>query len=212
MSENTENVLASPGSKGLVERAKDILMSPKTEWPIIAAEEPDPGKLITGYAVPLLLISGIATFIGYGFLGVGLVGAGTLTWGIAQALIVVVGGLIGVYLAAAVINALAGTFGSKGDFNRALQLVVYASTASWVAGFFAFIPILGALIALFGLYGIYLFYLGLPHMMQTPKDKVIPYMLVSAVVMVVVYFVIAAIMSMILLPIFGLSAIGSSMF
>ena len=32
----------------------------------------------------------------------------------------------------------------------------------------------------------YLFYLGVPHLMHTPGDQVIPYMVVSALVMIVV--------------------------
>ena len=40
-----------------------------------------------------------------------------------------------------------------------------------------------------GLYSIYVFYLGLPVMMKTPEAKVIPYMAVSALVIIVLWFV-----------------------
>ena len=33
---------------GLVERAKAILIQPKAEWPRIAAERTEPGKVLTG--------------------------------------------------------------------------------------------------------------------------------------------------------------------
>jgi hypothetical protein len=52
------------------------------------------------------------------------------------------------------------------------------------------LAVLGIIAAL---YSIYLFYLGLPVMMKTPADKVIPYMAVSAVVIIVVYIVAALI-------------------
>ena len=48
------------------------------------------------------------------------------------------------------------------------------------------VVILGILAAL---YSIYLFYVGIPVMMKTPDAKVIPYMVVAAVVVIVVMFV-----------------------
>jgi hypothetical protein len=46
------------------------------------------------------------------------------------------------------------------------------------------LPVLMPLGILAGLYSIYLFYTGLPVMMKTPESKVVPYMVVSAVVMI----------------------------
>ena len=43
------------------------------------------------------------------------------------------------------------------------------------------------------LYAIYLFYLGLAPVMKTPADKVVPYMIVSAIVIVLVYVCVGAI-------------------
>ena len=48
---------------------------------------------------------------------------------------------------------------------------------------------LAALTILAALYAIYLFYLGLPPLMNTPHEQVIPYMLVSALLVIVVSFV-----------------------
>jgi hypothetical protein len=99
--------------------------------------------------------------------------------------------LVGVYVAALIINKLAPTFESTPNDLQALKLVAYSYTASWVAGIFYVIPALGILAGLAGLYSIYLFYLGLPVMMKTPQAKVIPYMVVSAVVIIVLVFVMA---------------------
>ena len=51
------------------------------------------------------------------------------------------------------------------------------------------LPPLSSLALLAGLYAIYLFYLGMTPMMKTPDDQVIPYMAVSAVVVVVLMLV-----------------------
>ncbi len=48
---------------------------------------------------------------------------------------------------------------------------------------------------LIAFYAVYLFYLGLPILMQTPADKVVPFMVVSAVVVVVLTVVVGAILA-----------------
>ena len=67
-----------------------------------------------------------------------------------------------------------------------MKLVVFASTPMWIAGVLQIIPVLGILLILAALYAIYLFYLGLPPVMHTPGDKVIPYMVVAAIVIFVI--------------------------
>ena len=97
----------------------------------------------------------------------------------------VVLGLVGLYVSAIIIEKLAPTFQSKGDTTQAMKLVVFASTPIWVASVLQIIPALGILVLLAALYAVYLFYLGLTPVMQTPGDKVIPYMVVAAIVIFV---------------------------
>jgi hypothetical protein len=52
---------------------------------------------------------------------------------------------------------------------------------------------LSALIVVAGLYAIYLFYLGLPAVMHTPADKVVPYMVVCAIVDIVVMLIVGSV-------------------
>ena len=55
-----------------------------------------------------------------------------------------------------------------------------------MAGIFYIIPSLGVLAVIAGLYGLYVLYLGFnTPMMDTPKDKIISYLVVSIVVVVV---------------------------
>lgn len=198
-----ENATLEP--KGLVERVKGILMSPKTEWAVIAAERPDTGRILTGYVLPLALIPAIGSFLGYGIMGTRHSGI-AVSMGIAYALIAYISSVLSVLIGAAVVNALAGTFDSRSDFGRSVQLVAYAGTPSWVAGILNIFPFLSIFVALAAaVYGIYLFYLGMPHVMQTPQQKVVGYMILSAVVLFVAYMVIALILTPIILMIFGLS-------
>ena len=61
-------------------------------------------------------------------------------------------------------------FGGLADRASAFKLVVYGSTAAWVAGVFQLIPGLG-LLALLGLYSLYLYYVGATPVMRVPQDK-----------------------------------------
>ena len=53
----------------IVDRAKNICLTPNTEWPVIAAEPTSTGTLLSGYVVPLAAIGAIAGFIGGSFIG-----------------------------------------------------------------------------------------------------------------------------------------------
>jgi hypothetical protein len=192
----------------LVDRAKNIIMTPKTEWPVIATEEPNTIEIMTGYVIPLALIPAVATLLGLGFVGQAFIGA-SFQWGIAMGITSFISTVLGVYLTAFVVDFLAPNFGSQKNFGRAMQLVAYAYTPAWVAGILSIIPAIGFLGMLAGLYGLYLLYLGFPHTMKTPQDKVIVYMIVTIVVLLVIYMIIGAIMSAVMLGVFGLSGLGA---
>ncbi len=76
-----------------------------------------------------------------------------------------------------------------------MQLAVYSMTIPFVAGIFYIIPSLGVLAGIAGLYGLYVLYLGFnTPMMETPKEKIISYLVVSIVVIVVLMLVIGLIL------------------
>ena len=188
----------------LVERAKNIIISPKTEWEAVANEEPNIQQIITGYVIPLALVPTIAAIIGWGVIG--LYGFKSFNYGIAMGLVALLNALISVFVAAFIVDALAPSFGSQKNLGRAVQLIAFSMTPAWIGGVLNIIPTLGWLGSLFGLYGLYLLYLGITPTMKTPEEKKVGYMIVSIVVLILVYFIIAAILGAILLSIFGLSA------
>jgi hypothetical protein len=171
-------------------RVTRILSAPKEEWPVIAAEPTDVPTLYREYIAILAAIPPISSFLGMTFVGVTLPVLGTyrfsLVHGLAGAVVQYVFALAGVYLAAYVIAKLAPQFQAQADLVQALKLVAYASTASWVASVLTILPGLSPLMLLAGLYGLYLAYLGMPPVMKAPADRVVPYMVVSAVVIIAV--------------------------
>lgn len=192
----------------LVTRAMNMITKPKEEWQVIAAEQPDQGSILTGYALPLALIPAIATFIGFGVIGVG--GVHLMGWGIGQGVMSLIATLVSLFIGAIVVNALAPTFNSRQDAGRAFQLVAYSQTPAWIAGILGIIPGLSFLSWIGSLYSIYLLYLGLPIIMETPEDKRIIYMVASFVVIAVIYFVIFSVLASIILGMFGLTALGAA--
>lgn len=195
----------------LVNRAKNMLLTPKTEWQAVLEEQPVNNQIIMGYLVPFVLLGAVAAFIGYGLIGFSVLGFHTVgvSWGIYNAILRIVLGIGSMYVTAFVLDALAPSFGSQKDMGRSMQLVVYGSTPSLVAGLFAFLPLLSGIVALAGaVYSIYLWYLGLGPIKNTPEDKKVVYLLVTYAVLLVVYFILSAILALILLPIFGLGTMA----
>ncbi|MBL8267669.1 Yip1 family protein [Steroidobacter sp.] len=180
----------------LVARAKAILLSPKTEWPVIAGEPTTVAELYKGYIIPLAAIPAIFGFIHMSVIGMSVMFAGTVRVGIGAGLttmlLTFVMGLVMVYVMGLIVDALAPTFGGQKNNIQALKTVAYAYTASWVAGVATIIPALGVLIGIAaGIYSIYLLYLGLPQTMKCPQDKAAGYTAVAIIIAIVLGFITA---------------------
>lgn len=188
--------LDSAAAQGLLARIKGILLSPSTEWPRIAAEPATAGSIYMGYVAPLAAIGVIAGFIGHILIGVNVPFVGHMRTGVFAGLATAILGFLlsflSVFLVAWLVDVLAPTFGGQRDSLRALKVTAYSYTPAWVAGILHIIPALGVLAALAGLYGLYLLYLGLPVLMQCPKDKSVGYTVVLVICAIVIWVVIGA--------------------
>ncbi len=180
----------------LMERVKNILFQPKQEWPVIDAEQTSVGAIYMGYVVPLAAIGPAASLIGWSVLGMRIPFVGSMKIpiadGLRMALIQYAGALVGTFVLALIIDALAPTFGGQKNQIQALKVAAYSATAAWIAGIFGIIPAL-AILGLLGLYSLYLLYLGLPILMKSPQDKAMGYTVVVIVVAIVLAIVIQAI-------------------
>jgi hypothetical protein len=181
----------------IVDRVKNICLTPTTEWSVIAGETPSTGSLLTGYVAPLAAIGAVAGLIGGSIVGMTLPFVGTyrvpITTGIAMAIFTLVMAVVGVFVLSLIIDALAPTFGGQKSSSQALKVAVYSYTPAWVAGALNILPALGVLALIGALYGLYLLYLGLPRLMKCPPDKAIGYTAVVVVCAVVISVVIGAV-------------------
>ena len=181
----------------LINRAKSILLTPKTEWSLIESEQTDVKTLTTNYLLPLALIPAIAGFIGFGLIGQNVLGMhiGSAGYGLRYAIVNLVSTIGGAFLTAYIIDLLAPSFGSEKNFLQSFKLVVYSYTPMMVAGILLIIPSLSILATLAGLYGLYLLYIGLQPLKKTPEDKKTSYFVVSLIVVILGSFVLSSILS-----------------
>lgn len=198
------------GSRDIVARVKAILMFPKTEWPIIAAEPATVADLYKNYILILAAIPAVAGFIQMSILGIssvlGVYRVGVFA-GLTRAIASYILSLVGIFIVALIIDALAPTFGGTKNQVQALKAAAYSFTAISVASIFQIIPGIGFLIGLIGLiYTVYLLYLGLPVTMRAPPDRAVAY---TAVVFVCT-LVIGIVMSFVVAGMGGVPQLGSA--
>src|SRR5262245_46668078 len=155
----------------IVDRIKNICLTPNTEWPVIAEEGATPGGLLTAYAAPLVAIGVVAGFLGSAIF-LSLLGGFGVAIGLTGAIFNFVIQLVFVSLLAVLINVFAPTFGGQKNLTQAFKLAVYSCTPVWIFGIARVVPLLGGLIVLLGgLYGIYLMYVGFGPVMKSAPDK-----------------------------------------
>ena len=180
----------------LIARAKAILLTPSTEWPVIAGEATTPRAIYLEYVAPMAAIGVLATFIGHSLIGVTVPLFGNIrvpiTAGIATVVVSYALTFVAVFVVSWLVDALAPTFDGHKDPLAALKVTAYAYTPAWVAAVLNLLPALAPIAALVGLYGLYLLYTGLPVLMRCPKEKSIGYTIVLVLCAIVMSVVIGS--------------------
>ena len=166
-----------------IDRIKKIILNPKEEWPVIAAETTTPKELYLKYVLILAAIPAVASFLGMTFVGISVPFLGTIKssflGGLSAAIVQYALSLGMVWVLALILDALAPKFGAEVNFNQSLKLVAYSMTPGYVAGVFNLIPSLGILASLAGIYGLYLLYLGMPVLKKPTPEQTTPYFWVT---------------------------------
>ena len=152
----------------LVDRVKNILVSPRTEWIKIAEEAATPQSIYVPYVLILAAIAPLALLIRSG--------GAAIAAAIAQYVIA----LVITFVVALIVDALAPTFGGSKDFTASLKMVAYSYTAPWIAGVFLLLGAgVGGLIGILAaIYAWYTFYLGVPTVKKCPPEKAAGYTIV----------------------------------
>jgi len=106
----------------IVERAKNIIVTPKTEWDAVTAEEPNIQQILLGYVLPLALIPTIAVIIGWGTIGI--FGFTSFTYGIAMGLVQLINAFLSVLISGFVIDALAPSLAQRRIWAEQFSLLL----------------------------------------------------------------------------------------
>jgi len=195
------DLLPTPEARAaLITRVRDLLLTPKDEWPKIAAEPATVGSLYANYVVYLAAIPVLCTLIGSLIFGYGMGGftyRPSFLGAVVTAILQYAMQLGGVYVFALIIDWLAPRFGGQGDRLSAFKLAAYSATASWLAGVFYLLPVLHVL-ALLGLYSLYLLYTGVPILMRVPADRALSFTGALIVIGLVIGLVVGALAAAVL--------------
>ena len=177
----------------LSERVKGILLNPKQEWQTISKETTAIQELYKTYVAILAAIGPVASIIGMSIVGISIPFAGSfrvsIFTSISSAIVHYILTLVGVYVLALIIDALAPTFSGQKNLNQAFKVAAYSYTPGWVVGVVGIIPSLSPLMIL-GLYGFYLLYLGLPVLMESPQEKSVGYTIAVIIAAIVIFMLI----------------------
>ena len=194
-----------PGAPAsLVDRAKNILLSPNTEWRRIAGEQSSVSQMFTGYAMILAAIPLVASIIGQLAFTQNVMG---VTYRPPMGMIIgvaVVGYLVQlgvVYLMGLIVGALSPGFGGNNDKLAGFKISIYATTPVWVLGIVSIFPPLAPLVFLAYLYVIYLIYAGVGPVLGVPEDKSVVATLIIVAAYIVLIIVLAVVVSMVVMGI-----------
>lgn len=185
----SDNPLSSENTASLIARAKAMIMQPKAEWSKVAAEPGNVQGILIKYALPLIAIGPICSFIGgqlFGYNAMIMMFRPSLSFSLTIAITGFVQSIIALFVVSFAANFLSPKFGGKDDFGSAFKLVAYSMTAAWLAGVFGILPMLGGIAAIAGgIYSIYVLFLGATPVMAVPQEKAAGYIAVTVLVAIV---------------------------
>lgn len=194
-SSSNEGAVAPVVRTKLIERVKSILITPKSEWARVDQESETVSGLYIGYVLPLAAIPPVASLIGgllFGYSALGITYRPPLIAALISAVVQYGLTLVGVFVLALIINALAPKFDGHANKTQALKVAAYSATAAWIAGIFSILPVL-SILSILGLYSLYLLYLGLPRLMKAPEEKAFSYTAVVVLATLVLGLIIGAV-------------------
>ena len=179
--------------KQIIERAKAIVFKPRETWETISGEETTISELIKSYLLLLAAAPAIASLLGKWIIGIQIPFVGVYRFSFGASLLTsalwYIFIIASIWIVGKVISYLAPNFGSVQNDVKGFQVAVYSYTPFLAVGILYIIPALGALVFLAGLYGLYLLYIGLPILMDTPKDKSLAYTITIIVTIILIYII-----------------------
>ena len=178
---------------GLIPRVQGILFRSRREWIKIKEEFfPLISQLFSSYVLILAALPPVIGFLGNILYGGFRKPYSGWSWDVAGknllfCIVTYIFSLIIVYVIGRIINVLAPIFSSRRSNLNSLKLAIYSLTPYWIGGVLYLVPRTGWILRdLVALYGIYILYSGFAaSLMETPREKVLKYSIVSGILAIV---------------------------
>jgi hypothetical protein len=192
----------------IIERIRNLMFTPRTEWPAIANDGAPAASIYTGHVLVLAAVAALASWLSIAAFGSMMRGFGLgSSFGLVTAIWSFASSFLGVFIVSWLAKTIAPNFGGVADSHQALKTVAYSWTAVWLGQIGGIVPILGFLIMIAAVvYTIWQFYLGCQHTLKVPADKAAGF---TAVVIIAGIVTMAA-LSWILSPITSRMMLGSA--
>ncbi|MDN5938429.1 MAG: YIP1 family protein [Salinisphaera sp.] len=185
------------------ELLKGAALEPEPTWQAYHAQAHDWTVTATLLAGPMIVITAILVpILGWIFGTNMLPGIGGF---IAQIILTLIMGLIGLAVSGAVFGLLAGSFGGNSSFDEGFAATSLAAVPAYAGQILGTLPWIGWLLAIaLGIYSLVLLYRCLPLFLGIPQEKRIGHFVVGLIVLFVIYVIIS-------FPLAGLLMVGSGM-
>lgn len=183
----------------IINRVKNMILTPKVEWVAIKTENKTKQQTITSFLIPVLValaagaLIGAALFPDFRF---------SFGYSIAKAIEAFVVPLAAIFITAIAMNGIAPHFEAPKNVDLYFNILAYGSTALFVASLVVGVLPMLYFLSLFGLYSGYLIWLGIESNIQLPEDKKLGFAAVSILIYMIAYGVIQLIVAAITSSIF----------
>lgn len=186
-----------------------LFARPETAWSRIAAERHSVVGTLAGHVVPLALLAALAWYYGVTVTGWNVPGREEIFRLTPESTIVLIAlffwaMVIGTAMLGYMVYWMSRTYGSEATLGDALALAAYTNTPLYVAGLIGLWPslwidlLVGTGVAC---YAVYLLYVGIPHMMNVPRER--GYLFASAALAVALVGFVALLTTTVILWEFG---------
>jgi hypothetical protein len=176
----------------LIDRAKNMLLAAKSEWPKVNSEPGSLSTVLPGYTIPLAAIGSAALIVSIGLIGVH--GQTNMKAGLLGALFLFLCVVLTVVGAIYVADGIATSMGAQKNINKSAQWVAYGFTPLYVILLLSIIPMTDRtivwLIIIVGFaFSGYIMFQGAPLIKGTPPDKAVAYTAAVIIISIILYII-----------------------
>ncbi len=177
----------------LIKRVQSLILKPQKEWLLIKDEQHSFRKLFIDYAGPLMTVGAITLFISNLFLEYSIIG------NVVASVIYFTSMFGSMYISAIIINELVGSFEIEKNKSNVFILVIYSSTAFYIAQAAVNLHNQLAILGIFSLYSIYLFWTGTEVYFKDLEKRKMGFVIISVFIVFLSYLLIQYIFSSLLI-------------